>query len=152
MATQIDSNDWNAEDNMLDIPADGGGSIPTPEAADAGKVPVANADGTASWQTPSGGGSETPTILYMKNFTVADKQFYKDDNRTQPYTADDFDTLASIITSNNFRCVAGNMTRYPLQAEIDDDADYGYISVAFIKPATFDAYQTYGIWLGGGDS
>jgi len=123
----------------------GGGPVPTPTAADAGKVPTVGADGTVSWETPSGG---EQTILYMKNFMVKDKQFYKDANRTQPYTADDFDTLASIITSNNYRCVAGNMTRYPLQAEVADD----YIAVTFIKPATFDAYQSYGIWLGGGDS
>ena len=33
-----------------------GGAIPAPTEDDAGKVPVANNDGTASWQTPSGGG------------------------------------------------------------------------------------------------
>lgn len=30
--------------------------VPTPEAADSGKVLTAGADGAASWQTPSGGG------------------------------------------------------------------------------------------------
>ena len=33
-----------------------GGIVPTPEAEDDGKVLTASSDGTASWQTPSGGG------------------------------------------------------------------------------------------------
>lgn len=37
--------------------------VPTPEAEDSGKVLTAGADGTASWQTPSGGGA---TIIEME--------------------------------------------------------------------------------------
>ena len=40
-----------------------GGAIPAPTEDDAGKVPVANNDGTASWQTPSGGGGG---VLYVE--------------------------------------------------------------------------------------
>lgn len=46
----------------------GGGAIPAPEAGDAGKVPVANDDGTASWQTPSGGGA-TRFEVFMSSET-----------------------------------------------------------------------------------
>lgn len=42
----------------------GGGSsiVPTPEAADSGKVLTAGADGTASWQTASGGGTSAVMV------------------------------------------------------------------------------------------
>lgn len=38
------------------IPAWSDSGIPTPTAEDAGKVPTVGADGTVSWETPSGGG------------------------------------------------------------------------------------------------
>ena len=51
-----DGSDWTFGD-----PTDTGGSFPTPTEADSGKVLTAGEDGTASWQTASGGGGGVPT-------------------------------------------------------------------------------------------
>lgn len=58
MSTEVKPSDWNEDDNRWEPTPGGGsgGSIPTPTAADEGKVPTVGADGTVSWETPSGGG------------------------------------------------------------------------------------------------
>ena len=47
---------YDGEDWTFGDPTDTGGSFPTPTEDDDGKVLTAGADGTASWQTASGGG------------------------------------------------------------------------------------------------
>lgn len=47
--------------------------VPTPEAADSGKVLTAGADGTASWQTAGGGGGGNPVVYVTEDtYTLPD--------------------------------------------------------------------------------
>ena len=55
-------------DGLAEDVEDLGDIVPTPEAADSGKVLTAGADGTASWQTPSGGGSK-PIVIIKNDYT-----------------------------------------------------------------------------------
>lgn len=56
MSTEVKPTDWDESDNRWEPTPGGGGGVPTPSAEDVGKVLTAGADGTASWQTASGGG------------------------------------------------------------------------------------------------
>lgn len=50
-------------DGLAEDVGDLGNIVPAPAPADSGKVLTAGADGTASWQTASGGGGEGPLVL-----------------------------------------------------------------------------------------
>ena len=98
--------------------------VPTPEAADSGKVLTAGADGTASWQTASGGGGGACwEVTWNEGYTVL--------------------TLAHSYNDIMAAIAAGN---YPTVYYQGDDGLYFYTLTSvesYESPAT-EFYATFG--------